>query len=100
MVEPTSAVDAHTEARIAKNITAQRKGRATLFVTASPLLLEHIDYIQVLDDAGVLVGSGTHHELVTDNSLLGMTYRGIVGRNLGEVDPLKSGSPTLGTDAL
>lgn len=100
LIEPTSAVDAHTEARIAKKITAQRRGRATLFVTASPLLLEHIDYIQVLDEAGVLVGSGTHHDLVSDNSALGNTYRAIVGRNLGEVDPLKSGSPTRGTDAL
>jgi ABC-type multidrug transport system fused ATPase/permease subunit len=34
--EPTSAVDAHTEARIARRVTELRRGRTTVVITASP----------------------------------------------------------------
>ena len=40
--EPTSAVDAHTEARIAERLRAVRGGRTTVVMTTSPLLLEHV----------------------------------------------------------
>ncbi len=85
LIEPTSAVDAHTEARIAQKITGHRRGRTTFVVTASPLLLEHMDQIQVLDTAGHLLGSGTHTTLLADTSPLGTTYRSIVGRDLSDV---------------
>jgi len=39
LVEPTSAVDAHTEARIAGRLAGARRGRTTVVVTASPLVL-------------------------------------------------------------
>lgn len=99
LVEPTSAVDAHTEARIATKITAHRRGRATLFVTASPLLLEQMEHIQVLDHAGLVIGTGTHHDLLTDPTEVGMTYRAVVGRDLGQA-PLPTPDGLLGTDAL
>jgi ABC-type multidrug transport system fused ATPase/permease subunit len=35
--EPTSAVDAHTEARIARRVAELRRGRTTVVITASPL---------------------------------------------------------------
>lgn len=35
--EPTSAVDAHTEARIARRVARLRKGRTTVVITRSPL---------------------------------------------------------------
>jgi ABC-type multidrug transport system fused ATPase/permease subunit len=37
--EPTSAVDAHTEAAIAERLTAARAGRGTVVATTSPVLL-------------------------------------------------------------
>ena len=63
LVEPTSAVDAHTEARIAERLPAHRRGRTTVVMTASPLLLHHADEVVLLED-GRAVASGTHDELV------------------------------------
>lgn len=62
LVEPTSAVDAHTEARIAVRLAGHRRGRTTVVVTASPLLLRHCDDISLLVD-GREVARGTHDEL-------------------------------------
>ncbi len=63
LVEPTSAVDAHTEARIAQRLAAHRRGRATVVMTASPLLLAHADRVVLLDDDRV-IASGSHDELL------------------------------------
>lgn len=63
LVEPTSAVDAHTEARIAQRLPEHRRGRTTVVMTASPLLLHHADEVVLLDGARV-VATGTHDELV------------------------------------
>ena len=52
LVEPTSAVDAHTEARIAERLGAARAGRTTVVMTASPLLLDHADHVVFLRDGG------------------------------------------------
>jgi ABC-type multidrug transport system fused ATPase/permease subunit len=64
LVEPTSAVDAHTEARIAERLPQHRRGRTTVIMTASPLLLHHADEVVFLED-GRVVASGTHDELAT-----------------------------------
>ena len=50
LVEPTSAVDAHTEARIAARLADVRRGRTTLVVTASPLVLDHVDEVAFVQD--------------------------------------------------
>ena len=50
LVEPTSAVDAHTEARIAGRLTAARAGRTTVVMSASPLLLDQADHVVFLRD--------------------------------------------------
>ena len=63
LVEPTSAVDAHTEALVAARLPAHRRGRTTVVVTASPLLLHHADEVALLD-GGRVVATGTHEELV------------------------------------
>lgn len=84
LIEPTSAVDAHTEARIGRELGGYRKGKATLIVTASPLVLEHMDTIQVLGHNGKILGTGTHPGLMSDDGELGATYRQIVGRDLIE----------------
>jgi ABC-type multidrug transport system fused ATPase/permease subunit len=63
LVEPTSAVDAHTEARIARGLRGARPGRTTLMVTTSPLLLDAADRVVHLRD-GKVAASGTHRELL------------------------------------
>ena len=45
LVEPTSAVDAHTEARIADRLAARAPGRTTVVCTTSPLVLDRADHV-------------------------------------------------------
>jgi ABC-type multidrug transport system fused ATPase/permease subunit len=63
LVEPTSAVDAHTEARIARRLRGAREGRTTLVVTASPLVLDQADRVVFLS-GGRVAAVGTHRELL------------------------------------
>ena len=63
LVEPTSAVDAHTEARIAKRLRVARSGMTTVIVTSSPLVLDQADRVVFVDDGQVVV-EGTHRELL------------------------------------
>ena len=63
LVEPTSAVDAHTEARIARRLREAREGKTTVVITASPLMLDQTDHVFFVEDGGV-VAEGTHRELL------------------------------------
>jgi ABC-type multidrug transport system fused ATPase/permease subunit len=63
LVEPTSAVDAHTEARIAEGLGAARDGRTTVVATTSPLLLDRADHVCYVED-GRVVAQGSHRELL------------------------------------
>jgi ABC-type multidrug transport system fused ATPase/permease subunit len=67
LVEPTSAVDAHTEARIARRLHYARAGRTTVVVTTSPLVLDQADRV-VLIAGGRVVAQGSHRELLSTNS--------------------------------
>jgi ABC-type multidrug transport system fused ATPase/permease subunit len=64
LVEPTSAVDAHTEAAIARNLRTARAGRTTIVISNSPLLLDQADRVAFLRD-GAITAQGTHRELLT-----------------------------------
>ena len=75
LVEPTSAVDAHTEARIARRLREARAGRTTVIVTTSPLVLDQADRV-VLVEGGRAVADGTHRELLHDRA----DYRDTVTR--------------------
>jgi ABC-type multidrug transport system fused ATPase/permease subunit len=75
LVEPTSAVDAHTEARIADRLMAARLGRATVVCTTSPLLLDRADKVALVVD-GRVVAQGTHRELLDTEP----RYRAVVTR--------------------
>jgi ABC-type multidrug transport system fused ATPase/permease subunit len=63
LVEPTSAVDAHTEARIARRLREAREGKTTVVITASPLMLDQTDRVFFVQD-GRVVAEGTHRELL------------------------------------
>lgn len=64
LIEPTSAVDSHTEARIAQRLVAHRRGRTTVVVTASPLVLNRCQEVVLLDPgSGAEMARGTHREL-------------------------------------
>ena len=63
LVEPTSAVDAHTEARIAERLRDHRAGRTTVVVTGSPLLLDRVDIVAFVA-SGRVVAEGSHRELL------------------------------------
>ena len=73
--EPTSAVDAHTEARIAERLGVMRDGRTTIVLTTSPLLLDHVDDVALLVD-GHVVAHGAHRDLLRNDPM----YRWVVLR--------------------
>jgi ABC-type multidrug transport system fused ATPase/permease subunit len=72
--EPTSAVDAHTEALIGDRLGALRHGRTTVIFTTSPLLLSRADEVVFVDDGTVT--SGTHARLLASDA----RYRLVVTR--------------------
>ena len=73
-VEPTSAVDAHTESLIAERVARARRGRTTAVVTASPLWLSHADWVVWITD-GKVRACGTHDELSADDDYRSLTSR-------------------------
>ncbi|RDG36842.1 ABC transporter transmembrane domain-containing protein [Streptomyces corynorhini] len=78
-LEPTSAVDAHTEAALAARLRTARAGRTTVVTSTSPLLLEQADRVCFLVD-GRTVAVGTHQELLARQS----AYRALVARGAAD----------------
>ncbi|MFI7288606.1 ABC transporter transmembrane domain-containing protein [Streptomyces anulatus] len=96
--EPTSAVDSHTEARVAAGIAKLRRGRTTVAFASSPLLLDAADRV-VLVHEGTVVAVGAHRDLLRTEP----RYRAVVTREtddeaaatgalngVGEVPAMKS----------
>src|SRR5262249_6818446 len=75
LVEPTSAVDAHTESRAARRRREARAGRTTVIVTTSPLVLDLADRV-VLVEGGRVTESGRHRALLGTSP----AYREVVTR--------------------
>ncbi|MGW7442463.1 ABC transporter transmembrane domain-containing protein [Kitasatospora sp. NPDC054795] len=73
--EPTSAVDAHTESRIASGLRDTRAGRTTVVFATSPLLLDRADRVVLLQE-GRVVAAGPHRELMRAEP----AYRAVVTR--------------------
>lgn len=96
LVEPTSALDAHTEAEVADRVRAARAGRTTLIAGTSPLLLDRCDEVHLLVD-GQITASGTHPELLRTHP----DYRALVLRATAEAPPPSAadGSRVPGTPA-
>nr|WP_244211417.1 ABC transporter ATP-binding protein [Streptomyces antibioticus] len=89
-VEPTSALDAHTEAAVADRLRAAREGRTTLMTTTSPLVLARADTVVFLAD-GKVVATGPHPCLLAEEP----AYRALVARDDGTADMT---APTVATD--
>ncbi|HZE37582.1 MAG TPA: ABC transporter ATP-binding protein [Stackebrandtia sp.] len=78
--EPTSAVDANTEALIAERLRETRSGRTTVVTSSSPLLLDRCDTVIFLGDDGE-VATGTHVELLDAEP----GYHALVMRGIDEL---------------
>ncbi|MEU0858889.1 ABC transporter ATP-binding protein [Streptomyces griseofuscus] len=91
--EPTSAVDSHTEARIAEGLRRLRSGRTTVVFTSSPLLLDRADRVVLVHEDEVLA-TGTHRELFENEP----RYRAVVTRET-EAEPATADEDAL-LDAL
>ncbi|MYQ80482.1 MULTISPECIES: ABC transporter transmembrane domain-containing protein [unclassified Streptomyces] len=73
--EPTSAVDSHTEARVAAGVKELRTDRTTVVFSSSPLLLDLADRVALVH-GGTVVAVGTHRELMRTEE----RYRTVVTR--------------------
>jgi ABC-type multidrug transport system fused ATPase/permease subunit len=76
LIDPTSAVDAHTEARVAERLRTARAGRTTVVISTSPLLLGQVDTVAHVR-GGRVVATGPHAELLDRDP----TYRALVARD-------------------
>ncbi|MFM9590406.1 ABC transporter transmembrane domain-containing protein [Streptomyces scabiei] len=85
--EPTSAVDSHTEARVADGIRSLRAGSTTVVFTSSPLLLDLAERV-VLVHEGKAAAVGLHRDLVRDEP----RYRAVVTRETDE-ETASAGKP-------
>jgi ABC-type multidrug transport system fused ATPase/permease subunit len=77
LLEPTSAVDSHTEARITERLADFRTGRTTAVVSASPLWLGRADRVAFVQ-GGKVVATGAHAELAASRP----DYLALVDREL------------------
>ncbi|MGW3268402.1 ABC transporter transmembrane domain-containing protein [Streptomyces sp. NPDC001056] len=80
-VEPTSALDAHTEATVAERLRAARNGRTTLVTSTSPLVLDQADTVVFLAE-GKVAATGSHRRLLAEEP----AYRALVARDAGDAD--------------
>ncbi len=81
LVEPTSAVDAHTEEAIAGRLADHRRGRTTVVMTVSPLLVHRADRVAYLVE-GRQAGTGSHDYLLQNHP----GYRAVVNRGMEDDD--------------
>ncbi|MGW2933442.1 ABC transporter transmembrane domain-containing protein [Streptomyces sp. NPDC001156] len=86
--EPTSAVDSHTEARIAEGLRELRAGRTTVVFTSSPLVLDRADRV-VLVHEGQVAAVGLHRDLVHGDP----RYRAVVTRETDEEAAARNALP-------
>jgi ABC-type multidrug transport system fused ATPase/permease subunit len=76
LVEPTSAVDSHTEGRIASRLRAVRSGLTTIVATNSPLMLEQVDEVLLVSE-GQVVARGAYGDLMlSEPALRRIVHRG------------------------
>ncbi|MEU3790826.1 ABC transporter ATP-binding protein [Streptomyces fructofermentans] len=79
--EPTSALDAHTEAAVADRLRAARGDRTTVLTSTSPLVLDRADTVYHLVD-GRVAAVGSHRRLLAEEP----RYRALVARDADDLD--------------
>ncbi|MFB7340521.1 ABC transporter transmembrane domain-containing protein [Streptomyces hydrogenans] len=89
--EPTSAVDSHTESRVAAGVRKLRAGATTVVLASSPLVLDLADRV-VLVHEGRAVAHGTHRGLLAEEP----RYRAVVTRETED----ELAATTAGLEAL
>lgn len=93
--EPTSAVDSHTEARVAAGIANLRRGRTTVAFASSPLLLDAADRV-VLVHKGTVVAVGDHRDLLRTEP----RYRAVVTRETDDEAAASAPDTVTGIEAV
>jgi ABC-type multidrug transport system fused ATPase/permease subunit len=93
-VEPTSALDAHTESAIAERLHEAREGRTTVVTTTSPLVLDRADTVLFLVD-GKVTASGPHRRLLEREP----GYRALVARDVENTENTENAEGGAGTAA-
>jgi len=88
-VDPTSAVDAATEATIVERLARTRRGRTTLVTSTSALMLAQADQVHLMGGAR-LIASGTHASLMRDEP----AYAALVFRGEAPDAPMIDGGGT------
>ncbi|WP_371662697.1 ABC transporter ATP-binding protein [Streptomyces sp. NBC_00280] len=94
-VEPTSALDAHTEAAVADRLRAERTDRTTVVASTSPLMLDRADTVYYLVD-GKTAAVGSHQRLLAEEP----GYRALVARDADELDEEEGPTDLAGEEAL
>ncbi|MGP4001016.1 ABC transporter transmembrane domain-containing protein [Streptomyces sp. 8N706] len=87
--EPTSAVDSHTEARIADGLRHLRKDRTTVVFSSSPLLLDRAERVVFLHE-GEVAAVGRHRKLLHSHP----GYRAVVTRETDDGPHERQGGST------
>ncbi|MBT3154044.1 ABC transporter ATP-binding protein [Streptomyces sp. CHD11] len=93
--EPTSAVDSHTEARIAEGVRGLRAGRTTVVLTSSPLLLDRAERVVFLH-GDTVAAVGGHRELLRTDP----RYRAVVTRETEDDGAAPAGDRVLHADGV
>ncbi|WP_329146265.1 ABC transporter ATP-binding protein/permease [Streptomyces sp. NBC_01456] len=94
-VEPTSAVDAHTEAAVAARLHTARAGRTTVVTSTSPLLLDRADTVCFLVD-GAVAAVGSHRALLAEQP----GYRRLVTREADETEEVEGVEGVEGAEGV
>ncbi|HVM19747.1 MAG TPA: ABC transporter ATP-binding protein [Egibacteraceae bacterium] len=79
--EATSAVDNETEAAIQRSLVRVSEGRTTVVIAHRLSTIRHADAIHVMD-AGRIVESGTHEQLLTRDGLYAALWRVQAGESV------------------
>jgi len=78
-----SAVDYKTEKELINNLQKEYPNMIKIFITSRISLLKHVDKIIVLDN-GVIVGNGTHKELIKNCAIYKAIYNATISEDTYE----------------
>ncbi len=80
--DPTSAVDAATEAAIVERLVSARRGRTTVVTSTSALMLAAADQVYLMGVGGSVIASGTHARMMREEpAYSALVFRGETPEN-------------------